>query len=70
LEKGDISEKHLTGGGGFGNPLERPIERVREDMINEFLLVQKAREDYGVVIDPATLKVDYEETEKVRGEQG
>jgi len=70
LEKGDISGKHLTGGGGFGNPLERPIERVREDMINEFLLVQKAREDYGVVIDPATLKVDYEETEKVRGEQG
>ncbi len=36
-------------------------------MINGYVSIEKARVDYGVVIDPATLRVDLEETDKVRG---
>ena len=67
VEKGDILEMRTTGGGGFGDPLRRPLEKVREDVINEYLSVEKAKEDYGVVIDPVTLEVDYKKTAEIRG---
>jgi hypothetical protein len=34
-----------------------------------YVSFEKAEEDYGVVIDPNTLKVDGEATKKFRGEQ-
>ena len=69
-QKGSILGKYLMGGGGWGDPFERPIEKVHEDVLNEFLSVQKVKEDYGVVIDPVTLEVDYEKTAQIRGKQG
>jgi len=69
-EKGSTLGKYLMGGGGWGNPFERPIEKVREDVINEFVSVQKAREDYGVVIDPVTLEVNYQKTAEMRARRG
>ncbi len=54
------------GGGGYGNPLERDPEMVEQDVIDEYVSLEKAREDYGVVIDPQTLKVDLEATRKLR----
>ena len=38
------------GGGGWGDPLERDPERVRWDVIEEFVSKQAAREQYGVVL--------------------
>ncbi|KUO78593.1 MAG: hypothetical protein APF81_22405 [Desulfosporosinus sp. BRH_c37] len=32
LETGDIFEIYETGGGGFGNPLERPTDKVAKDV--------------------------------------
>jgi hypothetical protein len=41
------------GGGGYGNPLERPVEKVVWDVRNGLVSIEGAREDYGVVItDP------------------
>jgi N-methylhydantoinase B len=40
---------------------------VAADVVNGYVSIEKAREDYGVAMDPATLKVDIEETDKVRG---
>ena len=37
------------GGGGFGNPLERPIEKVILDVKNGIVSKKGAKEDYGVV---------------------
>ena len=37
------------GGGGFGNPLERPLEKVIMDVKNGLVSKKGAREDYGVV---------------------
>jgi N-methylhydantoinase B len=58
---GDVIEFHSAGGGGYGNPLERDPQAVEEDVLNGYVSIEKAREDYGVVIDPATLKVDLKE---------
>jgi N-methylhydantoinase B len=39
------------GGGGFGDPFERPAMRVAEDVVNGLVSVATAREAYGVVCD-------------------
>jgi N-methylhydantoinase B len=54
------------GGGGYGNPLEREVERVRDDVINGYVSVECAREDYGVVIDPETFEIDMTATREFR----
>jgi N-methylhydantoinase B len=54
------------GGAGVGNPLERDIEIVREDVRDELVSVESAKNDYGVIIDPETFEIKREETEKLR----
>jgi N-methylhydantoinase B len=66
---GDVIQFHSAGGGGYGIPFEREPQAVIEDVRNGYVSIEKAREDYGVVIDPSTLKVDLSETEKIRGER-
>lgn len=66
-QNGDVIQFLSAGGGGYGNAFERDPEAVQQDVINEYVSIEKAREDYGVVVDPGTLEVDLEETEKVRG---
>jgi len=39
---------HYGGGGGWGDPLERPPARVLEDVLDEYVSVESARADYGV----------------------
>lgn len=55
------------GGGGYGSPLNRPVEKVLEEVRDGLLSIEKAKEDYGVMIHPDTLKVDTKATEKLRG---
>jgi N-methylhydantoinase B len=66
---GDVIEFDSAGGGGYGDPLLRDPQAVEADVVNGYVSIEKAREDYGVVIDPTTLKVDLEETDKVRAER-
>jgi N-methylhydantoinase B len=40
-----------SGGGGYGDPLERDPEAVRLDVLERWVSVQGARADYGVVFD-------------------
>jgi len=54
------------GGGGWGDPLERDPEQVRWDVIEEYVTLQAALEQYGVVLDPVTLEVDLAATEERR----
>ena len=55
-----------AGGGGWGDPLERDIEKVRVDVVRELVSVEKAASDYGVVCDPETSEVDEEATQALR----
>jgi N-methylhydantoinase B len=66
LSDGDVISFRLSGGGGYGDPFERSIEAVQKDVSAGYVSLEGARRDYGVVIEPATLKVDLEATLKVR----
>ena len=50
FEEGDVLSCRSAGGGGFGNPLDRDLGRVREEVLNEILTPEQAEEYYGVVI--------------------
>ncbi len=71
ISEGDVFEIASQGGGGFGDPLERPPEKVREDARNGFVSVEKALEDYGVVLVEKQTEVDilWDETVKKRAER-
>ncbi|WP_084396873.1 hydantoinase B/oxoprolinase family protein [Henriciella aquimarina] len=66
FEKGDTEHLYGAGGGGFGNPFERPVEKVQDDVVKEYVSLEQARESYGVVLDPDTLEVNAAETEALR----
>jgi N-methylhydantoinase B len=55
------------GGGGWGDPRKRDPEAVRRDVEEELVSFERAKEVYGVVIDPATLQIDEPATRKLRG---
>jgi N-methylhydantoinase B len=42
-----------TGGGGWGDPLEREVELVRQDVRQGKVSVEAARDNYGVVLKPS-----------------
>ena len=70
IPRGTVLRQHAGGGGGYGDPLERPVEKVLADVMDELLSVEAARRDYGVAIDPATLTIDAAETARLRGTVG
>ena len=66
-QPGNVIQFESAGGGGYGDPLQRDPQAVAADVVNGYVSLEKAREDYGIVIDPLTLKVDLEETDRIRG---
>jgi len=69
VHKGDVCEIFTSGGGGFGNPYLRPIEKVVEDVVNGVVSLEKAKKDYGVVIDRQSYTVDCDATERLRNRE-
>jgi N-methylhydantoinase B len=63
---GTIYWQFASGGGGWGNPKERPAEKVLRDVRNELVSLESARRDYGVAINPQTWEIDWDETAKLR----
>lgn len=53
LVAGDEFLHIQAGGGGFGDPLLRDPERVRQDVENDFITTAYAAEVYGVLLDAA-----------------
>jgi N-methylhydantoinase B len=58
------------GGGGWGDPLEREPAAVLDDVLDEYVSVEAAERDYGVVLtgslEDLTLTIDEPATEKLR----
>ncbi|MFD1008974.1 hydantoinase B/oxoprolinase family protein [Oceanisphaera ostreae] len=50
-QAGDVMAYYSPCGGGYGNPLERPAEQVRDDVLDDFCSLEHAFEIYGVVLD-------------------
>jgi len=65
-QPGDRVAFYSAGGGGYGSPLERDPDEVLSDVRNGYVSIGKAKEDYGVAIDPVTMTVNLAKTEALR----
>jgi N-methylhydantoinase B len=71
---GDMLITKSTGGSGWGDPLDRDIEKIREAVRDGLISVGRARDVYGVVIveeslkepNPENVKVDYKASVQLR----
>jgi len=52
IPAGTLVRVETTGGGGWGDPLEREPDRVLRDVIQGKVSVRAAREEYGVIVVP------------------
>jgi N-methylhydantoinase B len=66
IAEGDILYVRHSGGGGYGDPLDREPALVLADVAKGFVTQEPARDVYGVVIDPETATVDEEATRDLR----
>src|SRR5699024_10859708 len=71
VEKGDSFTRPSAGGGGLGDPLKRNPNAVIEDVIDEYVSIERAKKDYGVIIteidrDLDLFELDEEATIKER----
>jgi N-methylhydantoinase B len=67
-DPGDIILIQGPGAGGYGDPLERPVDSVLDDVRCGLVSVENARLEYGVVIDTAGA-LDEAATSRLRGDQ-
>ena len=69
-QPGERYEYRYGGGGGWGDPLERDPQKVLDDVLDEYVSVEAARRDYGVVLTGSleewTLAIDRAATEALR----
>jgi N-methylhydantoinase A/oxoprolinase/acetone carboxylase beta subunit len=65
LEVGDAHVLEGGGGGGFGDPFERPVEAVAQDVRLGYVSAERAQRDYGVAFSEQ-LSVDVAATERLR----
>jgi N-methylhydantoinase B len=56
------------GGGGWSDPLDRDPEKVQADVIEGLVSREKARVEYGVVLEKTGLDVDLPKTQRLRSE--
>ena len=72
LPAGAVLAYQYGGGAGFENPFLRDPESVREDVLDEYVSLEAARDRYGVVltgsVEALDLAVDVEATEKLRAQ--
>jgi N-methylhydantoinase B len=66
LDEGDRVIVTAGGGGGYGDPLERNPEAVRQDVMDGYVSIERARLDYGIVIAPDTFQIDMKATKDLR----
>ncbi|MBN2322727.1 MAG: hydantoinase B/oxoprolinase family protein [Spirochaetes bacterium] len=69
LPKGERMWVLTGGGGGWGDPYKRDMEKVLADVIDEYVSIESAKDDYGVAIkqEGDRYLIDKEETERIRG---
>lgn len=66
---GDVVTILTPGGGGYGDPLKRPIAQVRDDVVKGYVSRAAATRDYGVVVaDDDACTVDEAATARRRAE--
>jgi N-methylhydantoinase B len=51
LHSSDIVHVDLPGGGGYGDPMKRDVEKVLWDVIEGYITLEEAEKKYGVVVN-------------------
>ena len=69
VEAQDVVTIVSGGGGGFGDPLDRDLELVLNDVVNGKVTAEGARRDYGVVVSDSRDAIDMEATALLRQER-
>jgi len=71
LHVGDRVRVERPGGGGLGNPLQRPVDKVLDDVRQGYVSPARARDDYGVAIhlSDGAVEIDPGETRVLRGKK-
>ena len=60
LAAGQVLRVVTTGGGGWGDPLDREPELVQRDVIQGKVSIEAARGEYGVALVPGASDGEYE----------
>ena len=50
ISEGDVLTRPSAGGGGYGDPLLREPDAVKEDVADDYVSIERALKDYGVAI--------------------
>ena len=66
VQADDTMTYYSPNGGGYGDPLKRPAQKVLEDVLDGYYSAAHAKQAYGVVVDTAAETVDMAATEKLR----
>ena len=66
LEDGDTATVVTAAGGGYGDPYERDENQVLNDVLDGYVTLESARDDYGVVIDAKAMTIDDKATKERR----
>ena len=66
VKKGDLIRIITPGGGGWGSPLDRPQNDVLDDVLDGYVSIKQAKNQYGVVLSKDGLAIDLYETKKLR----
>jgi N-methylhydantoinase B len=53
VRAGEVIRIRTTGGGGWGDPLDRPYDEVARDVLWGKVSLDAAQQDYGVVLGPS-----------------
>ena len=68
LKEGDTWTLKSGGGGGFGKPTSRKLEKIEQDVRNGYVTREAARSQYGAVIDAKTGALDRPASEQLRAQ--
>ena len=66
VDRGDVFQVRLAGGGGHGDPMRRDPVAVREDVLDGKMTTGHARAAYGVVLAGPGLDIDEAATRLAR----
>ena len=68
MQSGDRIRMVTGGGGGYGDPLDRPADEVEEEVRAGYITAVQARDEYGVVMTADGDGLDADATAKLRAE--
>lgn len=69
VDKESVISITTGGGGGWGNSFNRDPELVKNDVINGYISLKSAYEDYGVVINSKSFHINKNKTKEIRSKK-